>query len=238
MEKTQPNGNILLNNLCGVSHLVSNGQIEMSEYFVDNNGFNPTFEAIQGEACKASISGSVFTFDSDTEGWNSADESTIISHSAVDGRNVILIESHPIITRTGGCYGDDKVGEGGLDVCIPNVSPNGSDGISGTSDDNVYLKIVFRNNSNGSRLRIVLPNGKVNRDASSKDPYISNPDWPTNNDGANTGWLTSYYDLNNGRFEGTNIILGFHLVNQDSKSDVVTGKIEIDSWELTATDQY
>jgi hypothetical protein len=233
-----PNGNILLNNLCGVSHLVSNGQIEMSEYFIDNNGFNPTFETIQGDACKASISGSVFTFDSDTEGWDSADESTIISHSMVDGRNVILIESHPIITRTGGCYGDDKVGQGGLDVCIPNVSPNGSDGIAGTSDDNVYLKIVFRNNSNGSRLRIATQSGKVNRDASSKDPYISNPDWPTNNGGTNTEWLTSYYDISNGSFQGTNIIVGFHLVNQDSKSDVINGKIEIDSWELTSTDQY
>ena len=230
--------NIVLSNLCGVSHLVTNGQIEISEYFVDNNGFNPSYEEIQTESCKAPISGNIFTFDTDTEGWNAADESTIISHSTIDGRNVILIESHPTITRTGGCYGNDKAGEGGLDVCIPNLSPNGSDGIAGTSDDNVYLKIVFRNNSNGNRLRFATPNGKINREASSKFTYKANPDWPTNNDGANTGWLTSFYNLTNAKFQGTNIIIGLHLVNQDSKTDAVTGKIEIDSWELTSTDQY
>jgi hypothetical protein len=179
-----------------------------------------------------------FTFDSDVEGWVPADASTIVSHSTVDGRSVILIESHPTITRLGGCYGGDNIGEGGLDVCIPNVSPNGTDGISGTADDNIYLKIVFRNNSNGDRLRIATPDGKVNRDASAIDPYTDNPEWPINNDGTNTEWLTSYYNLTNGNFVGSNISIGFHLVNQDSRSDVVTGKIEIDSWELTSTDQW
>jgi len=177
-----------------------------------------------------------FTFDIDVQGWTPADSSTIVSHDSVDGRGVIRIESTDNL-RGGGCYGGDKIGEGGLDVCIPNMSPNGRDGMIGTDDDNIYLKIVFRNNSNGSRLRINTLGNKTNRDASNMDTYFDNPVWPTS--GVNTEWLTSYYNIENiGKFEGNDITIGFHLVNQDSRTDSVVGYIEIDSWQLTSFDQY
>ena len=100
---------------------------------------------------------------------------SILNHKE-DGKNIYLFESHPTATRLGEGYGGDKVGEAGWDACIPNLTPNGTDITSRIADDNIYLKIVFRNNSNVDSLKIATPVGKVNRDAAVIDPFTVNPE--------------------------------------------------------------